>query len=75
MRQDNVIYEMKGSAIRDTLDYFLQNDTTILIRFSATVENAYSFRTLTDNALQLYHKEQSASNPENHYAYTWNLTK
>lgn len=75
LRQDNVIYEMRGSTITDTLDYVLQNDATMLIRFGATVESAYTIRTLTDNTLQLYNKEPSASNPDNYYADTWNLSK
>lgn len=74
MRQDNVIYEMKGSAITDTLDYVLQNDTTILIRFDA-VEDVYAIRTLTDKVIQLYNKEPSASSPGDYYADTWNLSK
>jgi hypothetical protein len=75
IRPDNRIYMMKGSEIHDTIEYALQNDTTILIRFNPTREDAYNIQILTDHTLKIYHRQLLPSNPDNYYAYTFKFIR
>ena len=78
IRSDNKIYS-KFRDQMDTLDYVLQNDSTLIIKkYSYFIPNGdatYSIRNLSDNTLTLYTKEYVPTNPADFIEETNNLKK
>lgn len=75
IRSDNKIYVSFNSE-KDTLNYTLQNDSTLIIKDLFTEgDGSFKIRTLTDNSLKLYTKETDPSNAANFFEGTFNLKK
>ena len=75
IRSDNKIYTSFNSE-SDTLNYTLQNDSTLLIKNLFTDgDGTLKIRALTDNSLKLYTKETDSSNAANFVEATFNLKK